>query len=278
MKKQVILNFLNLPGIVGLGLMDGHSRPYFSGIDQSLNFQQKEALTQGIQQVVSTTPAGFESFDFRFAQRDAYIYKLGNGVILLVVTNEQLDRSSYEDAVHQLQETLETDPHSAVSTFRLLAGSTTLNRPIEPAPETTAATSPSQSFRPAGGASPPQTPATATATHPWHECLAALNVLTDSTAQYLGKIVVANTWRTARPNQEALHNLQIDRAGHFSLKADAPIKSTDVINSEDYKMLHDWVHKFIQRCSLIIRDYPEMVLRQGLTEQQRAVLQIEISE
>jgi hypothetical protein len=108
--------------------------------------------------------------------------------------------------------------------------------------------------------------------------LAALNVLTDSTAQYLGKIVVANTWRTARPDKEALHDLQIDRAGHFSLKPDASIKMTDVINSEDYKMLHNWVQKFIQRCSLIIRDYPEMVLQQSLTEQQRAVLQIKITE
>ena len=275
MKKQVILNFLNLPGIVGLGLMDGHSRPYFSGIDQFLNFQQKEALTQGIQQVVSTTPAGFESFDFRFAQRDAFIYKLGNGVILLVVTNEQLDRPHYEDAVLQLKKTLETDPHSAVSTFRLLAGSTTLNRPVEPPTKPSPATSPSPSLSATG---PAPTQASSDVTHPWQECLAALNVLTDSTAQYLGKIVVANTWRTARPNQEALPDLQIDRAGHFSLKPDASIKSTDIIDNEDYKMIHDWVHKFIQRCSMIIRDYPEMVLRQSLTEQQRAVLQIKISE
>ena len=67
MEQQAILNFLNLPGIVGLGLIDDYSRPYFAGIGQSLNFQQKEALTQGIQQVISTTSADFESLDFKFS-------------------------------------------------------------------------------------------------------------------------------------------------------------------------------------------------------------------
>lgn len=272
MKKQVILNFLNLPGIVGLGLMDGHSRPYFSGIDQTLNFQQKEALTQGIQQVISTTPAGFESFDFRFAHQSAHIYKLGNGVILLVVTDEQLDRPHYEDVVSQLKATLETDPHSAVSTFRLLAGSTTLNRPLESSASDEASPTQSSVFE------PPTSMAETSAEHPWQECLNALNVLTDATAQYLGKIVVANTWRNTRPDKEALNDLQIDRGGHFSLQANAATKSSDLMGAEDLQKIHDWVDKFIQRCSMIIRDYPEMVLRQGLTDQQRALLQIELSE
>ncbi len=52
MKQEVIEAFLNLPGVVGIGLMDGHSRPYFYGVDQNLNFQQKEALAHGIQQVI----------------------------------------------------------------------------------------------------------------------------------------------------------------------------------------------------------------------------------
>lgn len=277
MKKQVILNFLNLPGIVGLGLMDGHSRPYFSGIDQSLDFQQKEALTQGIQQVISTTPVGFESFDFRFSQRDAHIYKLGNGVILLVVTDAQLERPAYDDAILQLKETLEADPHSAVSTFRLLAGSATLNRPTEPTVN--------DALAPAAGtvssspvmSAPPATSDTAAA-YPWHVCLNALNVLTDATAQYLGKIVVANTWRNTRPDTEALQDLQVDRAGHFSLKPDATVQSTELMNTENYEHIHAWVNQFIQRCSLIIRDYPEIVLRQGLTEEHRVVLRIDLTE
>ncbi|HEY9884968.1 MAG TPA: hypothetical protein V6C98_15290, partial [Thermosynechococcaceae cyanobacterium] len=67
MKREVIQDFLNLPGIAGVALMDGRSRPYFCGIDQALNFQQKEALAQGILQVVETIPDSFDVFEFQFA-------------------------------------------------------------------------------------------------------------------------------------------------------------------------------------------------------------------
>lgn len=277
MQQQVILNFLNLSGVVGLGLIDGHSRPYFSGIDKSLNFQQKEALTQGIQQVISTTPSGFDSFDFKFAQQDAWIYRLKNGVILLVVTDhQQLDTLVYNDTVAQLKETLESDPHNAVSTFRLLAGSTTLNRSTDgtnesssPAADTpTSRRSPGESSGRASALSA-QTPAT------WNDCLAALNTLTDVTAQYLGKIVVANTWRATRPDEEALTIVHLDRGGHFSLEPDGQVMKTASIEERSYTAIRDWVSAFVKRCSMIIRDYEAMVIEQQLTAQQRAVLQIE---
>ena len=277
MKKQVILKFLNLPGIVGLGLIDDHSYPYFSGIDQSLNFQQKEALAQGIQQVIGTTPAEFESFDFRFAQQSVHIYKLSNGVILLVATDQQLERSHYDDAVLQLRETLELDSSNAISTFRLLVDSGTLNRsqaPVEEEPPSENPSEPTPVVVPEVSVSD----SVVDTDYLWQECLDALNVLTDATAQYLGKIVVANTWRNTCSDPVALNDLQIDRSGHFSLKANATIKSRNPMNADDCQIIYRWVSQFVQRCSTIIRDYPEMVLRQGLTDQQRAVLQIEISE
>jgi hypothetical protein len=273
MKQQVILSFLNLPGIVGLGLMDGHSRPYFSGIDQSLNFQQKEALTQGIQQVISTTPTGFESFDFKFAHRDARIYRLKTGVILLVVTDEHLDTVVYNDTVTQLKDTLESDPHSAVSTFRLLAGSTTLNRPTEAISDSSAA--PSQSPPAMAPAAPIEQPASGPAIATWADYLAALNTLTDATAQYLGKIVVANTWRTTRPKDAPLDMMQLDRNGHFSLNPETQVATTAAIEQTVHIALDQWVSTFIKRCSMIIRDYQALVIEQQLTPEQRAVLQVD---
>ena len=267
------MNFLNLPGIVGLGLMDGHSRPYFSGIDQALNFQQKDALTQGIQQVISTTPTGFESFDFKFARQDVRIYRLKNGVILLVVTDEHLDTVVYNDTVAQLKDTLESDPHSAVSTFRLLAGSTTLNRPTE-----TAAPLPAEASQPTTPVAPPspivETVASSSEIATWDNYLTTLNTLTDATAQYLGKIVVANTWRTTRPKDGQLNIMQLDRDGHFNLHAEAQIVAAASIEPAVYVVLDQWVSTFIKRCSMIIRDYQVLVVEQQLTLEQRAVLQI----
>ncbi|MBF2080006.1 MAG: hypothetical protein IGR76_16185, partial [Synechococcales cyanobacterium T60_A2020_003] len=85
MNKEVVQDFLNLPGIAGIALMDGRSRPYFFGIDQALNFQQKETLALGIQQVIETTPADFEFFEFQFVGHQIHIYKLSHGIILLVI-------------------------------------------------------------------------------------------------------------------------------------------------------------------------------------------------
>jgi len=274
MKRQIILNLLNLPGIVGLGLMDGHSRPYFSGIDRALNFQQKEALAQGIQQVISTAPPGFESFDFRFAQREAWIYKLKDGVILLVVTDSQLDTLVYNDTVAQLKNALESDPHSAVSTFRLLAGSTTLGRNTEGNTSGFPEDGGTTLVASANSARPPSAKRAADPTT-WNDYLAALNALTDATAPYLGKIVVANTWRATRPQTDSLNLIQLDRDGHFSLNPEGSVSANAPIETTTYTAMHEWVAKFVQRCSTIIRDYVAMVIQEQLSDHQKAILQVD---
>src|SRR6476469_5511455 len=127
MKREVVRDFLNLPGIVGVALMDGRSRPYFCGVDQTLNFQQKEALAQGIRQVVETTPDGFESFVFQFTGHQVYIYKLQHGIILLVLTRTQLVQADYVEVVSKLKAALQEDIATAIATFRLLASDVTMS-------------------------------------------------------------------------------------------------------------------------------------------------------
>ncbi len=127
MQREVVQDFLNLPGIEGVALVDGRSRPYFCGVDQTLNFQQKEALAQGIQQVVETTPPDFEFFEFQFTGHQVYIYKLDHGVILLVLTSDQLIYPAYVRAVEKLKLELQDDITNAIATFRLLAGNITLS-------------------------------------------------------------------------------------------------------------------------------------------------------
>lgn len=127
MNREGVEDFLNLPGVAGIALMDGRSRPYFYGIDQALNFQQKEALAQGIQQVVETTPPGFEFFEFHFSGHHAYIYKLDHGLILLVLAHTSLIHSDYLQAIERLRCELKADPANAIATFRLLAGNISLS-------------------------------------------------------------------------------------------------------------------------------------------------------
>jgi predicted regulator of Ras-like GTPase activity (Roadblock/LC7/MglB family) len=127
MKQEVIQDFLNLPGIAGIALIDGRSRPYFCGVDQNLNFQQKEALAQGILQVVETIPEGFEAFEFKFTDHQVYIYKLEHGIILLVLTRKDLIYADYLPIVKKLKAALQEDIGNAIATFRLVAGNITLS-------------------------------------------------------------------------------------------------------------------------------------------------------
>jgi hypothetical protein len=128
MKQEVIEDFLNLPGIAGVALMDRRSRPYFCGVDRTLNFQQKEALATGILQVLETIPEEFEGFKFHFSGHQVHIYKLDHGIILLVLTRENLVFSDYSQTIKNLKAALREDIANAIARFRLIAGNLTLSK------------------------------------------------------------------------------------------------------------------------------------------------------
>lgn len=126
MKQEVIHDFLNVPGIVGVALMDGSSRPYFHGFGDNVNFFQQDALAQSIQQVLETTPEGFNSFEFQFDLYRVYLHKLNQGVTLLVLTGKQLPRLAYTQAIRRLLIELQFDQSNVVNSineFRSLATS-----------------------------------------------------------------------------------------------------------------------------------------------------------
>lgn len=266
MKRQVIQNFLNLPGIAGVALMDSRTRPFFCGLDATLNSQQRDALAQGIQQVVDTTPIEFDAFSFRFSGRQAHIYKLTQGVILLVLTSDQLPFEDYVSALKQLRSTLEEDLANAVATFRLLAGCVTLSN---------------QSYWSDGGAAkapsievetPIPQPSARNQVVRYEEILAALNHLSDFTTQYLGKVIVANTWKSSRPDYPWLMIFELDRSGHFKLATPTPLPNQEGLTPEQHQWLKDWVQAFVERCSKIIRDFAKILTEKALDHHQQNLL------
>jgi hypothetical protein len=307
MKREVVQDFLNLPGIAGVALMDGRSRPYFFGVDQSLNFQQKEVLAQGIQQVVETTPADFEFFEFQFTGHQVYIYKLNHGIILLVLTGNNLVYPAYLQAVEQLKVELQEDIANTIATFRLLAGNITLsNQNYWKQRSESTTTNPSQtnsaianpglplqahtqngtpvpsyplSSRGGVQASPIQsTDPAAAPPHPTDqvslkELLLALNHLSQFTTQYLGTTVVNNYWKSSRPAVEWLNNFQVDRSAQISFSA--PSGSSDFITVNQHQYLQQWVSAFIERCARVIRDFPLIIRQTALDDEQKKLLLVD---
>jgi hypothetical protein len=124
MSREVIQDFLNLTGVVGIALTNRRMRPYFYGLDAVLD-RTKQALGQGVLQVVENVPDGFESFEFHFAGHVVFIYKLTHGLVLLVLTDSSLKLVDYRRGITKVKYLIETDTYNTVSYFKLLLGSVT---------------------------------------------------------------------------------------------------------------------------------------------------------
>jgi len=124
MSREVIQDFLNLAGVVGIALTNRRMRPYFYGLDAVLD-RTKQALGQGVLQVVENVPDGFESFEFHFAGHVVFIYKLTHGLVLLVLTDSSLKLVDYRRGITKVKYLIETDTYNTVSYFKLLLGSVT---------------------------------------------------------------------------------------------------------------------------------------------------------
>jgi len=279
--------------------MDGRSRPYFFGVDQALNFQQKEALAQGIQQVVDTTPEGFGAFEFQFTGHQVYIYKLQHGIILLVLTGDRLDPKDYHPMISQLQGELQKDAANAIATFRLMAGNITLTSQNQwmtktgipeaavPSSDPVVSPPPSSSYvqngnagrssqdTPVASPSPTpvvsQPPAVVPSALSTKEVVAALNQISQVATHYLGNIVVANYWKSSRPSVEWLGQFQSDRSAQFTFK---PATATDIppLDAEQEGWIREWIAAFVSRCSKVIRDFQEILHQSDLDERQKALL------
>ncbi len=249
MQQQAIAEFLSLPGLVGLALMDGRSRPYFFSLERGLNYQQQQALIEGIEQVVRTTPPELESFSFRFNHHEAHIYRLVADAILLVLVQPALKPSQYRRGIETLRQGMADDPHNLVANFRMLAGTVTLSSPVN-------------TLSPDAAAAAPTAPS-------WQDILTAINSLSDATAHFMGKIVVANTWKSTRPKDGPLDMLQVERTGHLGATQAGAIAPNSPIPPETYTALQTWVAAFVKRCSNVLRDYPVSVVAKALTPQQR---------
>ncbi|TVQ09132.1 MAG: hypothetical protein EA368_10125 [Leptolyngbya sp. DLM2.Bin27] len=261
-----------------MALIDGRNRPFFFGPDISLNTQQQDALAQGIQQVVDTTPAHFETFSFRFANQLAHIYKLGQGLILLVLITDNISLAEYGTAISQLKATLMEAPHNAVSTFRLLAGCVTLGSsaltpaaPSPAAPESAPAPEPAQApVTPVPAISSPAAPIQVKLSADYQAVVVALNHLSDGAAQYLGKTIVINTWRQSRPAHPWLEQFELQQDGHFAVTG----SGQPPLTLEQRQWIKDWVSAFLKRGGRTIRNFQTLVSGQALTpEEQRLLLE-----
>ncbi len=356
MKREVVQDFLNLPGVAGIALIDDRSRPYFFGVDRALNSQQKDVLVQGIRQVLGTISPEFASLEFQFTGHQLYIYKLDQGIIMLVLVRNNVDHLKYSEAVNRLKVALEADLVKGIATFRLLVSEITMSKwqqagqqprdsgrstpsapeaggasqadstagsrngryPETPLTSLTAETANSRRLPPnslptkpaATSSNPPmvvppttpveQQPSPVPALQPdrahpadpstnpappdalptpstfprpsLKEFIAALNVLSHFTTKYLGTAVIVNYLKTSRPKDDWLQSFEIDRSARIQMPNAANQDMSQPISPEQLQLLRNWVHSFVERCTRVIRDLPQLVHQSALTDRQKSIL------
>ena len=284
MKSQLIEDFLNLPGIEGVALIDGHTRAYVHGLPTHTLAAQQQ-LTEGIQQILETTPDTLESFTFCFQQQLVFLHKVDRGMALLVMAQPDVS-DAYSKLIAQITRFMRAD-FDAVTTaliavaqpvLILEAGQAAVPAELPSAQNDTigytAASVGDGNVPDALGAAPSSyredqdeetlTPPTLA------EVETALNQLSSFTAQYLGKFIVANHWRNHRPDNPTLAQFQITTTGTITLSNGADRSS--VLTLAQLTLLQTWVADFGQRCAKIIRDYPKLVRSQALDTRQWQVL------
>ena len=261
MKQEAIQNFLNLPGLGGVALLNGRSRPYFHGFRQSLNANQRKALAQGVQQVIETTPADFESFEFCFSEHRVYVYKLDYGMTLLVVMHPSQVHVDYYARIEAVKDILKGAEDRAIATFQTLAAQSVptnhLGFPTQ---------SPITLIQP-----PDPTINLSNPTISLKEALTAINHFSKLAAQYLGTIVVINYWKTSCPEADWLKLFQVERSGEVIFSGQAA-PDPSALTLEQQELLQAWVAAFIKRCSKVIRDFPKRARQIPLSDRQKTLL------
>jgi hypothetical protein len=266
MHERVIRDFLNLPGIAGIALINerssrdlqGELYPFFYSLDLAFECLQKESLSQGILQVLETIPNGFESFEFCFSTYHIQLHRLRSTLVLLVVARDVSDER-YSIRLEGLKILICEDLDgtlTALHAFSVRCHSETLPQPnnnVDLFSPSCLLSSSAASFPSLG------------------EVVTSLNDLCRFAREYLGTAVIVNYLRSSRPDVEWLQQFAIDRNAqiHFSGGVSTLERA---ITLEEQQWIQEWVALFIRRCSRPVRNFGALVEQTALSDTQRSLL------
>ncbi|BAU13255.1 hypothetical protein LEP3755_37940 [Leptolyngbya sp. NIES-3755] len=232
MNQEVIRDFLNLPGIVGIALLSGQSQPVFYSHDPAFSQGQPELLSQGILQVVETIPSEYETLEFRFAKNQITLHRLSRNFIILVIKDESRLDGKFMGAFQSLRSWIEQDPKVAIEQFQTL--------PTAPLPTL-------------------------------KDLIEAFNQLNQFTTRYLGVAVITNYLKLSRPAVEWMEQFQVNRSGQIVLIGESS-ELGQAVSVQEHEWFRHWAAQFIRRCSQAVRDYAALVEQNALTDTQKALL------
>ncbi|OUC13573.1 MAG: hypothetical protein B0A82_16585 [Alkalinema sp. CACIAM 70d] len=274
MKPEVVKDFLTVPGILGIALLDKQSPLYFCGIETPFHLQQTTVLEQGLRQILSTMPEAVKEFELEFQTYRIHIYRFINTATILILTQPELKPADYQMKLAPLLNWVQTSHEGAIAQFREI-----VEQVLPPVPSYAAAgspdvlpqrTSPSPTVPPtptqpqtlaAALSAPEPAPPTAPEVIRLQDQISAFNDLSQIATQYLGNAIIANHLSRSRPDVPWLQQFSIDRSAHLSFTGD-PQQITRPMNEAEIQDMQQWAQAFVSQCSRIIRDFPQLIKQQ----------------
>lgn len=258
MYQESIEDFLSIPGVLGVALicqqclqqsvLSQASQLYLYIKDITLDENKKQLLTQDIKQNIAKVPERIDFFKFRIVEHYACTYKLNSDFTLLVLTSTDIAAVQLRPlAAKQLKARLQQDIDATIATFKFLTQSS----------QHTAV-----GLEDAGNYQNQSLDITV------EDLLNALNSLSQFSSDYIGKKIVTNYWQSTRPSFEWLDNFHLNHAAKIEFSG--VIK--EPITALQHQSLKDWTAAFIKKCSQIIQDFPKMIEKKGLDEQNQRLL------
>lgn len=254
MNQQIIQDFWNLPGVLGVAIIRGQAEPYLYVKEQILD-RQKQALTQMILQAIAKAPENVEFFEFSVMGHHAYTYKLNPNLTLLVLTSTNIIVIKLMAANHltvAVQENIDT----AITMFEVLTKKIPQARAFS--------TAKNAGYYHLGVNNNPPLEVKVTIA----ELVNALNHLTEFSSNYVGTKLTANYWQLSRPNFDWLDNFQINHSAKIAFSG----VITEPVSALQHQRVKEWTAAFIKRCSQIIQDLPTMIEQKGLDEREKRLL------
>ncbi|MCU0551333.1 MAG: hypothetical protein MUC48_18450 [Leptolyngbya sp. Prado105] len=120
MNQEVIRDFLNVPGIVGIALLSGHSEPVFYTHHSAFTKENPSNLLQSVFRLVETIPAEYDRFEFHFAEHQIALHRLQSNRIVLVIKNNTLNSEQFISAFNALASEITANPKAAIEQFQPL--------------------------------------------------------------------------------------------------------------------------------------------------------------
>lgn len=241
MPHPLIQDFVKLPGIIGLSLMEnGESLGHSIGLTAARDPTQQPKLARSIQKILATAPAMLNFFTFQFAgDQQVAIYWVAAGRALIILRQGAATQAQIR-AVNQLLQFIKADYRALIST----------DNPPNDTQTLTDATGEGVNAQ---------------------EILQAMNILTRQASYFLGPSLVAAHLKADQPaNTVWLNRFHIESNGTISL---APhLAPPDWrLTAGQLQIIRQWMQNFCQRCTKIVRDYL-LIIQQALSKQQWQLL------